>query len=255
VRREGRAGRLLLIALAACGEPQVTPLIVPPQQQPVAPDAGAPPRVGEACAIEEKEICTSDEEAIGCHRGKWEVERCSRCANDRCTQSIAAAGDVCTIVKDMLCSADAKAMMTCNDMFRWTAFETCHGEKGCVVAEKKVTCDNSVAAEGEACMEEQDYACAADGKSALVCHRRAFGIASRCRGKGGCRVLRDESGARIECDDSVAEIEDACEKDGHYACSSDAKSILKCVSKKFVQDERCKKKERCAVRSGQVGCY
>jgi hypothetical protein len=264
VRRQGRAGRLLLIALAACGGESVAPVNVPsgaPDAAASAAPASPPPRAGTACKIDTQEICLGANEALACHRGVWEAERCSACAldpktsRDVCEQTVAESGEICNLTGDFVCTSSAKAMMKCAESFRWTEVQGCHGERGCVVDRKKLTCDNSVASAGDACMEEDDYACSADAKVALVCHKRVFGVASGCAGKKGCRVVRDEAEARVECDDSVANLGDPCEKDGHYACAMDEKSILRCKDKKFIQDDHCKKKERCQIRAGQVGCY
>jgi hypothetical protein len=63
------------------------------------------------------------------------------------------------------------------------------------------------------------------------------------------------TGFKVECDDSIANVGDPCEKEGHYSCAPDEHSIVKCSNKKFVQDDKCRSKEKCAVRGEQVGCY
>lgn len=255
MRREGRTGRLLLIALAACGEqPKVAPVVVPPPEA-RAVDAGPPPppREGTACETEAKDICLAADRALGCHGGKWEAMRCTSCEKE-CEQTTSEVGEVCAIHDDYLCVPGGKAMMTCNGSYRWTTVQKCLGERGCVPERKKITCDNSIANAGDACVEDDDYACSTDGKIALVCRGRVFTMASRCNGKKACRIVRDET-TRVECDDSIAAIGDPCEKEGHYSCAPDGKSIVRCVAKKFVQDDKCKKKETCQVRAEQVGCY
>jgi len=55
--------------------------------------------------------------------------------------------------------------------------------------------------------------------------------------------------------DSVAQAGDACEKEEHYSCSDDERTILKCKRKKFEVEEKCRPKEKCMIKGGQVGCY
>jgi hypothetical protein len=59
----------------------------------------------------------------------------------------------------------------------------------------------------------------------------------------------------VECDDSIADLDDPCEKKSHYSCSADAKRILRCDGARFVQDDKCKSSQRCAIRAGNVGCW
>jgi hypothetical protein len=134
--------------------------------------------------------------------------------------------------------------------------QSCLGERNCVMEQKKVTCDNSIANTGDACREEDDYACSPDKKVAVVCRSGKFTVASNCKGKNGCRVTGDKNtGFKVECDDSIANIGDPCDKEGHFACAPDEKQIVKCVGKKFAADDKCKKQEKCAVKGELVGCY
>lgn len=220
------------------------------------------PKVGGSCKIETKEICVDDKKALVCHDGKLEEmlcrgpKGCSKGTGDgQCDQSVAEEKDVCNLASDFVCTSDKKGMLECKGN-HWTFVQSCLGERACVMEQKKVTCDNSVANLNDSCREEDDYACSPDKKSALVCKSGKFAIASRCSGKNGCRVTGDKaSGFKVECDDSIANIGDPCEKDGHYACAPDEKQIVKCVNKKFAADDKCKGREKCAVRGEQVGCY
>lgn len=224
--------------------------------------ASCKPKAGASCKVETQEICVSEKVALVCHDGKWEEMSCrgpSGCAkagNEHvCDQSVAEDKDVCNLAGDVVCTADKKSMLECTKG-HWTLAQSCLGERGCAMDQKKVTCDNSVANAGDACRDEEDYACAPDKKSALVCRGGKFVSANPCKGPKGCKVTGDTaSGFKVECDDSVANVGDACEKEGHFACALDGKSIVKCVGKKFAQDDRCKAKETCQVRGDQVGCY
>jgi hypothetical protein len=225
--------------------------------------AACKPKAGANCKIELKVACANDKQALACHDGKWEEmpckgpTGCSKNGNDTvCDQSIADENDVCNIVDDHLCSADKKAMLECGKARRWLTVQSCLGARGCVLEAKKVTCDNSIANAGDACSEEDDYACTPDGSAALVCRGGKFGVASNCKGPKHCQVSGDKaSGFKVECDDSIAAVGEPCDKEGHYACAPDEKSIVRCKEKKFAPDDKCRRGEKCQVRGDQVGCY
>lgn len=223
---------------------------------------GCKPKAGASCKIETKEVCVGDKQALVCHDGKWEDMMCrgpAACAKNgsegTCDQSVAEDKDVCNLVNDYVCSGDKKTMLECTKN-HWGFVQSCLGDRGCVMESKKVTCDNSIANVGDACREEDDYACSPDKKNALVCRGRKFTVASNCKGKSACRVTGDKAaGFKVECDDSIATPGDPCDKEGHFACAPDEKQIVKCVGKKFIGDDKCKKQEKCSVRGELVGCY
>lgn len=242
----GRTRAGVLAALAAVA------LVVP----------GCKPKAGGSCRIETKEVCLGDKQALVCHGGKWVEMSCkgpAGCsaagADNTCDQSVAEEKDVCNLANDFVCSSDKKGMLECKDN-HWSFVQSCLGQRGCVIEAKKVTCDNSVAKPDDPCREEDDYACTSDAKAALVCKGQRFTVASNCKGPKGCRVTGErDRGFKVECDDSISAVGDPCEKEGHYTCAADEKSILKCVSKKFAQDDKCRGKEKCAVKGDMVGCY
>jgi hypothetical protein len=220
------------------------------------------PKAGASCKIETKEVCGGDKDALVCHDGKWEEmlcrgpQGCSKTSGDNvCDQSVAEDKDVCNLQNDFVCTADKKGMLECQKN-RWTFVHSCLGERNCLMEQKKVVCDNSIANAGDACREEDDYACSPDKKNALVCRGGKFIVASNCKGKNACRVTGDKgAGYKVECDDSIATVGDTCDKEGHFACAPDEKSIVKCVNKKFVADDKCRPREKCAVKGELVGCY
>ena len=220
------------------------------------------PKAGQGCKIERKEACIDEKKALACQDGKWEEmpcrgsAGCSKLGKDEvCDQTAAEKEDVCNLVGDFVCTADKEGMLECSKN-KWTFVQTCLGERGCTMEAKKVSCDNSIANASEACRQDEDYACSPDKKAALVCRGKQFVHASLCKGPKGCRVTGDKSaGFKVECDDSVAAIGDACEKEEHFSCATDERSILKCKHKKFELDEKCRAKEKCQTRGGQVGCY
>ena len=235
----------------------------PATVSPAPVDAAEEPKAGAACKIETKELCISETQALACHDGRWEQMKCrgpigcsKNGGEDACDQAVADDKEVCNLVNDYVCSSDQKVMLECTK-HRWAFVQSCAGDRHCVLEQKKVTCDNSIATVGDACREEEDYACAApDQKSALVCRGGKFVMASHCDGKNACRVTGDKSaGFKVNCDDSVATIGDACEKEGHYSCSPDAKQIVRCVHHQFAPDDKCKRREKCSVKGAVVGCY
>lgn len=220
------------------------------------------PKVGAGCKIESKEHCVDDKKALACHDGKWEElsckgpEGCSKASGDHiCDQSVAEDKDVCNLNDDHVCTSDKKSMLKCSNN-HWSVVQSCSGDRGCTMEKKRVTCDNSIAREGDACREEDDYACSIDKKTALACRKSVFVQTNQCKGPKGCKVSgTKEAGFKIECDDSIANQGDPCEKEEHYSCSADERSILKCKGKKFDVEDKCKAKEKCQIRGGQVGCY
>jgi len=221
---------------------------------------GCKPKAGASCKSEAKEVCVGDRLALVCHDGKWDEMACrgpGGCAKNGeiCDQTVAEEKDVCNLAGDYVCSADGKTMLECQKN-KWTLYQSCFGERACTMEQKKVRCDNSLANLNEVCREEDDYACSIDRKTALVCRQGKFTLAGVCRTKNGCRVVGEKAtGFKVECDDSIANIGDPCDKEGHFACAPDEKQIVKCVGKKFVADDKCKPRERCAVKAEMVGCY
>lgn len=224
--------------------------------------SGCKPKAGGGCKIETKEVCIDDKKALACHDGKWEEmtckgpDGCSKATGEHvCDQSVAEDKDACNLADDYVCTSDKKGMLQCTKN-KWTLVQSCLGDRACLMEKKKVTCDNSVANVNDACREEEDYACTPDKKAALACRQSRFVQASLCKGPKGCRVTGSkEQGFKVECDDSVAQVGDACEKEEHFSCASDEKSILKCKNKKFEIEEKCKGKEKCQIKGGSVGCW
>lgn len=223
--------------------------------------AGCTPEPGATCKAEGKAVCADAKQALACHDGKWEAMACrgaSGCAKSggetRCDQSAVESGDVCNVADDFVCASNKKAMLQCSKR-KWTVVESCLGEHACTKEKNEVRCDNSIANADDACLEEGDFACSADKKAALSCKAGHFVSASPCKGRDGCQVVASELGFKVKCDDSIATAGDPCEKDNHYSCSTDEHAILKCKGKKFEVEEKCRGKDKCSVRSGEVGCF
>lgn len=118
----------------------------------------------------------------------------------------------------------------------------CRGPKGCEEAQKTVSCDNTLAEEGDVCAGTA-YACTVDKKARLACKDGKFEVESKCLGDDGC----SSGGFLVECDGSRSEPNAKCEKEGSVACSADDKSLLVCKGSKYVFSSACK--EGC-TRSG-----
>lgn len=132
----------------------------------------------------------------------------------------------------------------------------CGGARGCYVDGKMTRCDQAVASVGDVCdAKDNGSACASDHKSTLKCDAIAggvFALESQCRGPKGCEV-----GAKgIECDRSIAEAGDACQKkdDGTAACTADGRSRVDCIDGKYVLSAACEGPKHCADEGDAISC-
>lgn len=260
---------ITVVMLGACKRSEPAVVVVPPARDAASsavPDAGPRmvPDAGAACVREPDKdvVCVDAKNARACQRGVWVALACAGalgCApgpkGDVCDQSISDPGATCDLDDDYGCATTHKEMVRCAGE-RWVSVQRCGGSRGCSVEGKRITCDNSVARVNDTCREEDDFSCTEDGAMALVCRQGKFITAGACRGPKKCRVSgAKETGFKVECDDSQARLGDVCSKEDHYSCAEDGRAILRCRGSAFVIDDRCKGKERCAIRSGQIGCY
>lgn len=156
------------------------------------------------------------------------------------------AGSACEAGK-ALCADEATALV-CED--RKLIASPCKGPKGCRAESGVQTCDVSANQPGDACSksdQEGNAACAADGKSMVICHAGRYRIDS-CRGPEGCH----EGGVKVVCDRSLATVGDACDETGGYACDVDKKSALICQGGKFVHHDDCA--GGCSINGTKVQC-
>jgi hypothetical protein len=127
----------------------------------------------------------------------------------------------------------------------------CAGPTGCARFKNQVACDTTVATAGAACMGEDDeYACTADQKRALLCKSGRFEPYLECRGKGGCVM----QGRKPVCDTSVAARGDPCKAQGATACSEDQKQMLICQGGKFELHRHCRGKNGCFEKAEALAC-
>jgi hypothetical protein len=120
----------------------------------------------------------------------------------------------------------------------------CRGPLACSTFQEHANCDDSIASEGDTCMNasDEEYACSDDKKRALLCKNGKFESYLECRGKAGCALL----GHQVSCDTSVAAKNDPCKVQGSSACAVDQKEMLICRDGKFAHYRYCR---------GQAGCY
>lgn len=205
------------------------------------------PKEGDAC-LPNSAICIDKVSALGCGADNKLFQMscrgpkgCFKQGNSvQCDDSFANVGDGCDEENETACSVDKKAALECHAN-KFVVGETCHGARGCVVQGEKLTCDNDISDIGDPCHFEGDYACTPDKGYALKCVGKKMTKLNSCRGTKGCRVFELPEEKKIEfiCDDSVAQIDDACDEEGEAACSMDKKSIYVCKGLKFAMKSAC----------------
>lgn len=160
---------------------------------------------GETCNVPGDHVCAADGRGVlRCTERKWVLAR--RCLGEgacaakgegavACDDSVGNAGDPCEHEGDYACAVDGKAVLAC----RGGAFVQeglCKGPKGCAVvrAGGEVACDDSLAAAGDRCGEEEHYTCSTDGRAILKCRRSKFELDTTCKAKEACDVRGFEVG-------------------------------------------------------------
>jgi hypothetical protein len=214
---------------------------------------GCKPKVGAKCNSGQ-EICTDKSNGLFCGAdNKFAAMSCGGpqgCQQSAqgfaCDNSLATAADGCETNDDVACSVDKKAALECHTN-TFAVGSTCKGPKGCTIADDKISCDNDISDEGDACHFDDDYACTTDKQLVLRCKDKKMLAYNACRGPNGCVIKEEPVEHKIEfdCDDSVAQIGDACDTESEEACTADKKSLLICKTAKFVAHKTC---------SGPQGC-
>ena len=212
------------------------------------------PKVGDACKVENKQLCLSKTDSLVCSSGKQEAQPCRgaagctgtgdavECANDGYID-----GEPCDSTSDdHECSVDKKAQLKCEGK-HWKTVDKCLGPAGCKSTTSEVHCDDTFAELAAPCTNDDSYSCAVDKKSLLQCHGGKIILDSQCRGAEGCRKVGD----KMRCDTTLASVGDVCEVDDE-ACSVDGKQLLKCKSLKMAVDKTCKK--GCTVSGQDLTC-
>lgn len=126
----------------------------------------------------------------------------------------------------------------------------CRGKGGCVTVGETTSCDISRNQAGDRCGKTDEGAaiCAGD-KAMLACHSGKFETVP-CLGPRGCQL----SGAKANCDQSIANVGDACKKDHAKACSADGSRVLSCRLGRMSELYECRGEKRCTSEAGKLSC-
>jgi hypothetical protein len=155
------------------------------------------------------------------------------------------AGDSCSTQDEADCKDD-KSIVTC-DQGKYIEYP-CKGPAGCKKEGVLVKCDESLGADGDACSQNDNFACTTDNASQLKCADHKWKVVSPCRGPNKCKA----EGLFVKCDTTIAKAGDTCDKDGDAACSDDSKTILECKGNKFEEKQKCP--SACEVKGIFVQC-
>jgi hypothetical protein len=145
-------------------------------------------------------------------------------------------------VGQAICQDSATVLACQGDVF---VEAHCRGPGGCTKLGTRVTCDDSIAAEGDRCLESgsENRACSADHKTSLLCTAGKFSPVQACHGPRGCQIKGDF----VTCDAKIGDRGDACAPAGTFACTPDKKSRIVCGKDgKFAFDRYCR---------GPTGCH
>jgi hypothetical protein len=154
-----------------------------------------------------------------------------------------AAGEKCRVPDELTCPSATRALVCTSGA--WVEIP-CKGAHGCSKSGDAYDCDDTVAAEGDACPLNPplDYACTADHAKALVCKAGKFGLWRSCRGADACQVVGERS---VHCDTTLGEPGDPCAQQGTYACSVDRGTMLQCDGTTLVPASSCRGPDGCRI--------
>jgi hypothetical protein len=200
-----------------------------------------------ACAPDRRSMlaCTNGRfQAVSSCRGP---QGCKHAAgNIACDNSAAEPGDLCRKAGNLACSLDGGRVLTCSGR-KFEDGGPCGGPERCKASATQVSCDQSVASEGEPC--HGGGACSVDHASMLGCEGGKRVRAAACRGPAGCALV----GPKVHCDTSVAAEADPCEGTG-ASCSADGRTLLACSNGKFKVERACPHRCEVKVSENVVSC-
>lgn len=170
--------------------------------------------VGEGCNTPDDYFeCTSDKKAIVvCKEQTWARESTCKgvkgCRSSSegisCDSTTADLTDECHTNGNYACTPGKDALLQCTDN-AFAALAACRGPAGCSSREDlaaKMTnfrCDSSLAQEGDICELANDYTCAVDKKSVLVCRASKWAVHKPCA--GACSI--DPTTNNVSCNGVV----------------------------------------------------
>ncbi len=191
-----------------------------------------------SCGPDLKLVAVSCKGPAGCV-----MERSTNRVN--CDDSVADEGDACLLshAENFACSSDHKKSLKC-DGGTFKVHENCRGPKACKIkhdwatSSDEVACDIHLQQKGDPCMKPGNFACSVDYKQMLQCKDGIFDTYRYCRGATACSLRKE---TEVNCDESVAELNDPCGVPGMLACASDGKNELSCQGGKFTKARECKR--------------
>ena len=203
-----------------------------------------------------KGTCVDKQNAIVCVDGTFTKMKCRKSATgcmevvgEVSCDPVKEVGEACSADQANDCSSDGTKWLECEGG-KWKQHMAC--SKLCVSNVNGINCENVAGSVGDPCTaenKEKDQAeCSVDKLHLLLCDGEKWYSAASCRGQNKCRAV----GKMIECDTSLAELGDACEEEGTLSCDTAKKTMLKCVEKKFVKEQACKR--RCNNAFNKFSC-
>ncbi len=210
-------------------------------------------RAGGSCKIGES-LCATKDSALTCKQGKL-VEigckgplGCTRFQDHaNCDTSISNLGEPCMgqSEEEYACSVDKKQALICRSG-RFERYLECRGVAGCALLGVQVSCDTSVARNGDPCKVQGASACSDDKTEMLICRDGKFVGYRNCRGAFGCYMKNDAP----SCDETLSQEGDPCGLPGYVVCSVDHQSELICSSGRFTKSRSCKNGCNVLTRAG-----
>ncbi len=143
---------------------------------------------------------------------------------------------------------DGKRALICED---GKFVETpCKGKAGCSTVQERTTCDITGNQPGDVCSNgDEGVAVCVGDEAMLACHGRKYERVP-CRGPRGCDML----GAQANCDQSIAEVGEACKKESAKACAADKTQVLSCKGGRMATQYFCRGELHCSSEGGKLGC-
>jgi hypothetical protein len=137
----------------------------------------------------------------GCRRVSIPVGRRGFRPELQCDQSVTEVGAACAKEDQYACAPDFKRSLRCVKG-SWRQDQVCRGREGCKETGDKVRCDDTLAAVGDACVQDGDQACSVERDARLVCKGQKMVLETKCR--TGCvvvtgKVRAGREGPSFEC--------------------------------------------------------
>lgn len=161
-----------------------------------------------------------------------------------CDDSIANEGDACDMADTSLaaCTVDRTKEVQCTGgVFKLK--KVCRGPKVCAVdnVANVINCDTSLQAVGDPCATLGNAVCTPDHKQRLTCKDTGWAVDRYCRGAKGCTTEVTGGNTMVDCDETVASLNDPCGVPGYIACADNGTNELVCQGGKFVEKRACPK--------------